>query len=264
MKMASSVTTAKNVHWSRVIHVAEDLLESNVEGMPKLQAVLNRLIDLDKIAGGSAEMFWRGAFPGLGFQAHEGYTIQGQALIDLQREIEEYMHGLKRYLRLSGIDVKQFRPQVADPSNHVAVQIDLIAAALGIPKRILLGSERGELASTQDEKAFMELIDARRRDHCEATILRPLIDRLILVKVLPQPKDGYGVEWPELLTLSDKEIAEIAAARTKALKDYVEAIGAEDIVPPEIFLRNILGLTEEQMDHVERILKTTRRDLGEE
>lgn len=257
-------TLSLNVHWSRVVHIAEDLLEDNVEGMPRLQPVFNRLQDLELIAGGSAEMFWRGAFPGLGFKAEEDRTLQGQDLIDLKDEIEEYMHGLKRYLRLRGVDIKELKPQVADPSNHVAVQIDLIACAQNIPKRVLLGSERGELASSQDERAWLETIQDRRVNYCEPVILRPFVDRLISVGVLTEPKDGYAVSWPDLLVVSEKQVAEVGALRSKALKDYVEAIGAEDILPPEIFLRKMLGLTQVEMNQVETILKTIPKDLDEE
>ena len=253
---------SKRVHWSRIIHVAEDLLEDNIEGMPRLQSVFNRLQDLDLIAGGSAEMFWRGAFPGLGFKAEEGRSLQGQDLTDLQNEIEEYMHGLKRYLRLRGVDIKELKPQVADPSNHIAVQIDLIGCALNIPKRILLGSERGELASSQDEKAWLKTIDERRINYCEPVILRPLIDRLTNKGVLPEPKDGYVVVWADLLVASDKDVAAIGEARSKTLKNYVEAIGAEDIVPPEIFYRKIMGFTEDEINQVKTILEGTIIEEG--
>lgn len=255
---------SKKAHWSRIIHVAEDLLEDNVEGMPRLQPIFNRLQDLDLIAGGSAEMFWRGAFPGLAFMTQEGRSVQGQDLEDLKDELEEYMHNLKRYLRLRGIDIKELKPQVADPSNHVSVQIDLIACALGIPKRILLGSERGELASSQDEKAWLKSIEKRRIDYCEPVILRPLIDRLISIGILPKPKDEYTAVWPDLLVSSDKDVAEIGAARSKALKDYVDAIGAQDILPPSIFLQKLLGLTQEELNQIELIQKTTQKQLSEE
>lgn len=251
--------SSKGVHWSRIIHVAEDLLEDNVEGMPRLQSIFNRLQDLDLIAGGSAEMFWRGAFPGLAFKAEEGRSLEGQDLTDLQDELEEYMHGLKRYLRLRGMDIQELKPQVADPSKHISAQIDLIACAKNIPKRILLGSERGELASSQDEKAWLKSIENRRIDYCEPVILRPLVDRLIGVGVLPNPKDEYTAVWPDLLVSSDKDRAEVGMARSKALKDYVEAIGAQDILPPSIFLQKILGLTQEELDQIELIQKSTHK-----
>ena len=256
--------SSKGVHWSRIIHVAEDLLEDNVEGMPGLQSIFNRLQDLDLIAGGSAEMFWRGAFPGLAFKAEEGRSLQGQDLEELKDELEEYMHGLKRYLRLRGIDIQELKPQVADPSKHISAQIDLIACAKNIPKRILLGSERGELASSQDEKAWLKSIENRRTDYCEPVILRPLVDRLIGVGVLPNPKDEYTAVWPDLLVSSDKDRAEVGVARSKALKDYVEAIGAQDILPPSIFLQKILGLTQEELDQIELIQKSTQKEPDEE
>jgi len=256
--------SSKGVHWSRIIHVAEDLLEDNVEGMPRLQSIFNRLQDLDLIAGGSAEMFWRGAFPGLAFKAEEGRSLLGQDLTDLKDELEEYMHGLKRYLRLRGIDIQELKPQVADPSNHISVQIDLIACALDIPKRILLGSERGELASTQDERAWLKSIEKRRTDYCEPVILRPLVDRLISIGILSKPKEEYTAVWPDLLVSSDKDIAEVGVARSKALKDYVEAIGAQDILPPSIFLQKILGLTQEELDQIELIQTSTQKQTDED
>lgn len=255
MTGTGKTSLSKKTHWSRVIHVAEDCLEDDVKGMPRLEPVLNRLQDVDLVAGGSAEMFWRGAFPGYGFKQDAGTTIQGQDLIDLQDEIEEYMHDLKRYIRLRGISIENLAQQVADPSNHFAILVDLIACAVRIPKRILLGSERGELASSQDERAWLDRIDERRREHCEAVILRPFIDRLISVGALPKPVEGYSVDWPDLMAPGEKEIAEIGEIRSKALKAYVEAIGADVIVPPDIFLRKILGFSQDDINQINLMLE---------
>jgi len=175
------------VHHSRVLHVAEDCDEDDVFGTPRLKIVYNRLQDLELISGGSAEMFWRGAFPGLGFSMDKDFQMDTQTAADLRTEVEEYMHGMKRYLRLQGIDIQQLTPQVADPSNHAAILLDLISGATGIPKRILVGSERGELASSQDENNWNSRVDERRMDHVEPMILRPFIDKLIDVGVLSEP-----------------------------------------------------------------------------
>lgn len=246
---------SSSVHWSRVIHVAEDCLEDNVLGLPSLEPVLNRLIDLERVAGGSSEMFWRGAFPGYGFKQDPGTSMGKQDLDDLKNEIEDYMHKLQRYIRLRGISVENLAQQVSDPSNHVGILIDLIACAKRIPKRILMGSERGELASSQDERAWNDRIDERRREHCEPVILRPFIDRLITVGVLPRPAGGYAVEWPSLTITSAKENAEVAQQTSMALKNYVDAMGADQVVPPEIFLREVLGFSEEVISEIELIVK---------
>jgi len=241
-------TMQQLVHHSRVIHIAEELLEDNVKGLPKLEGILNRLEDLERVVGGSAEMFWRGAFPGMGLKADEGYTMQQQDLDELQAEMEEYLHGLKRYIRLKGISAEEFAQQVADPSNHASTILDLISAATGIPKRILLGSERGELASSMDEKNWLQVVDARRKNYCEPAILRPLIGKLISYSVLKEPKDGYAVEWSDLMAPSDKEVADVGATRAKALKDYVDSDGGDMVLPPEVFLRKGLGLTDDDVE----------------
>src|SRR5262249_32982076 len=46
------------VHASRVIHLAENCLENNVFGSPRLERVYNTLDDLMKVCGGSAETYW--------------------------------------------------------------------------------------------------------------------------------------------------------------------------------------------------------------
>ena len=140
--------------------------------------------------------------------------------------------------------------------------IDLIACATRIPKRILMGSERGELASSMDEQSWLDMITARRQQHLEPTIVRPLIDRLIEVGVLSEPKEGYTVIWPDLMTTSDKEIADVGKARAKALKDYLDS-GADQIVPPEIFLEKVMGFSEEDRERIRLILEGIDKEIND-
>jgi len=250
---AGSFTRA--VHHSRVIHVAEELTGDDVYGTPRLKAILNRLQDLDLIAGGSAEMFWRGAFPGFGLKADADADFGTQELEDLETEIQNYMHNLQRYMRLRGIDIQELSPQVSDPSKHFEMLIKLISGTTGIPQRILLGSERGELASSQDEKAWNSRVSERREEFCEPVILRPFIDRLISVGVLPEPKDGYSVEWPPLLALSEKEEAEVEKARMEVLSKYLSAPGAEMLIPERFFLKKHLGYDDEDISEIETAME---------
>jgi phage-related protein (TIGR01555 family) len=255
-------TPSMVVHWSRVLHVTEDNLESDVYGTPRLQAIYNRLQDLELVSGGSAEMFWRQAFPGLAFLLSDDAQVQDQTLDDMTDEVEEYMHDLKRYLRLIGMDVKQLMPQVADPRSHVDVQLDLISAASRIPRRMLLGSERGELASTQDERNWAQRVEERRTDHCEPNLLRPLIDRLIEVGVLPEPTDGYTVKWPDLLSPSLQEKVDVGATMAKALKDYLDA-GGDQVLPLDFFLAK-LGFETEEIEKINEVLEAIEAERDRE
>ena len=146
-------------------------------------------------------------------------------------------------------------PQISDPSNHVSILLDLIAGTTGIPKRILIGSERGELASTQDETAWNSRVDERRRNYAEPMILRPFIDRLIDLSVLPEPKGGYVIDWPSIFAPSEETQAKIAETKAKALNAYMLAPGADMILPPAMFLKLILGLTDEQVLEAESIIE---------
>ncbi len=159
-------------HYTRVLHVSEGLLESDVFGSSRLKSVLNRLQDLDLIMGGSAEMFWRGAFPGFGVLAKEGVSFMddAQSLSDFETELDSYFNNLQRFFRIEGADIKEMHVQVADPTNHVDVQLTAISAARRIPKRILIGSERGQLASEQDETAWNVSVDERRRNYIEPMV----------------------------------------------------------------------------------------------
>src|SRR5690606_25975697 len=58
----NTLSVTKRVHWSRVVHIADNRTTSEIVGTPRMKDVFNYLYDLSKILGGSAEMFWKGGF----------------------------------------------------------------------------------------------------------------------------------------------------------------------------------------------------------
>jgi hypothetical protein len=246
------------VHHTRVLHVVEDPLESPVYGTPRLEALFNRLEDLQKLMGGSAEMFWRGARPGYAAKAQTDTTFGPDGKKDMQDQFDEYENNLRRWLTLEGVDVQDLAPQVSSPKEHVDIQMMVISIVTGIPKRILTGSERGELASTQDEKIWNGLIKTRMTTFAEPQILRPLIDKLIVCNVLTTEKDDYIVRWPKMSAMGEKEKADISKTRSQAIAEYLKAPGADMLVPPEIWLRDEFGYTESQIKEIMEIVG----DLG--
>jgi len=259
------ITQSKDfkVHHTRVIHIAEGLLDNDVWGTPRLENVYNHLQALEYIVGGSAEMFWRGAFPGYGLEAKDDASFDAQSLDDLEDEIQAFLHDLQRYVRLEGVEMKSLQMQVASPKDHFDVLISVISTGCQIPKRILLGSERGELASSQDERSWLERVDTRRKNFCEPVILRALIDRCIDYGILPEPVNGYVIDWPELMTRSEKEEAEVSRIKAEALSKYVMSPGADQIVPPEVFLRDWLNFSSEQLAYIESLLESFEEEEEE-
>jgi hypothetical protein len=156
------------------------------------------------------------------------------------------MGGLQRWMPTVGAEVHSLAPQVVDPRPQIEVQLQGIAIALAIPLRKLMGSERGELASSQDEGDWDGKVKARKQGHCTPRIVAPFVDRLIALGVLPQPgEEGYVVWWPEQSRQTESEKADIAVKRTTALSAYV-AGGVEALIPPLDYLTRELGYDEEE------------------
>lgn len=230
------------VHWSRVLHVAEDLLEDDVFGRPRLKRIYDRLDDLTKIVGGGAEATWKLMYKGMQADIREGYSSESQTLEDLDKEIDEYLHGLRRVIRTAGVDIKPFDSEVVDPTGLFSIIISLIAASADIPQRILIGSERGELASSQDLASWAGRIKARQIQFAEPVILRPFIDRMVSAGALPPPDGGaYTIEWPSLFMMSDMERADLAVKAAQAA-GAMSPMSPDIIIPPEEFRTHYLGL----------------------
>ena len=235
------------VHWTRVIHVADNCMTSEVYGTPRMQVVFNRLMDLRKVYGGSAEMFWKGGFPGIAIEVNPNLPDAELDTDTIKEEMDLYMNGLQRWIALQGVTAKSLSPQVSDPTAHIDAQLENIAITLGVPKRVFFGSERGELASTQDQLSWNKRVAKRQETYLTPQVLRPLVDRLIAVGVLPAVE--YHVEWPDLNTVTDLEKADVATKMVAALAAYI-AGGCDAIVPPPEFLSIFLGMGTDEIKQI--------------
>lgn len=222
------------VHHSRVIHVAEFLLENEIFGRPRLQRVYNLLDDVLKVVGGSAEATWKLMRKGFVLDVDADAKISADMKTALEEQFDEYDHGLRRFLQTKGMTVSDLGSEVVDPSGPFDAILSLISAATRIPKRILLGSERGELASTQDGANWAGHITSRRQNFAEPVILRPLIDRFIRWGALPRPSSGvYSVMWQPLFELSETEKAAVAQRWAAALSLVAKALGVAPVTVEE-------------------------------
>lgn len=251
-------STTKSVHWTRVVHVADNLGSNEVFGVPRMRPVYNPLVDIRKVRGGSAEMYWKGALMGLSIESQSNKNVELDSS-DIKDAIEQFQNGLQRYLALNNVNVKSLAPQVEDPTAQIDVQIDAICIQKGWPKRIFVGSERGELASSQDVRIWNGRILHRQNSHVTPHIIVPVIDRFIRLGLLPEPV-GYSVEWPDLSALTIDEKAAVAVKQTDALAKYVQGDVAA-IVPPLDYLTRVIGWTTEDATVVlEAAVKQQKED----
>jgi hypothetical protein len=204
---ATTPTFAKPVHWSRIIHIAEGCLDNEVYGIPRLEAVWNLLQDLLKTTGGGAEAFWLRANGGINLNLQKGAELSTTAQASLKDEIDEYLNGMSRVIKTREMDVNRLGSDVANFSNPADAILTQIAGTLGIPKRMLMGSEMGQLASGQDADNWIDQVQDRRTSYAGPYIVCRLADRLIEYGYLPKPK-SYEVKWPNVESMTETEKAE--------------------------------------------------------
>jgi uncharacterized protein len=256
---AAATQTRTQVHWTRVLHVADNREVSETFGVPRLQDVYNYLVDTRKVLSGSGEMFWQGGFPGLSIETNP--DVQGTLDTDsIKEQVQNYMHSMQRYLTLDGTSAKSLQPQVADPKGHLDAQITAIAITKGYPKRILMGSEEAKLASSQDVKSWNKRVSVRRENYVTPMVLRPFIDRLMALRVLPTIEE-YFIVWPDLESPSDIEKAEVADKKTQAMAKYVAGT-VDELMPPEVYFDMVLGMSPEEIDAVIAAAKTYISEFG--
>jgi len=65
---------------------------------------------------------------------------------------------------------------------------------------------------------------------------------------LPEPEGGeYRVEWPEIMVLTEEDRAKIGEKKANALAKYASAPGADMVMPPDVFLKEIMELDDDQI-----------------
>lgn len=225
------------VHHSRVIHISEGMLQDEIYGKPRLESVWNYLDDLDKVIGGSSEAVWRTADRGIHFNVDKELTLQDEDETALEETIDDFVHKLERFIVTRGVESNVLGSEVAQIKTQFDALIALIAGTLGYPARILIGSERGQLASSSDEKNFSARVKERQTSYAEPIMLSAFINQL----------EGYGIEipgykvrWPDVTTLSDKDKADIAARYGQAINHVSKQEEGRVVMSPDDFRRRFI------------------------
>ena len=244
---AAQTSKGVRVHWSRVIHFADGFLDDPLKGITRLQQVWDKLDELVKIVGGGSEAFWKLVFQGVQFDIDKDMDLDEEQKQEMSDQIDEYEHNLRRYFRTRGVKVNPMGQDVADFSAQATTVLGIIAGTTGIPQRILLGSERGELASSQDKANWDERVADRQTEVCSPYLVQPTVDRLIAYGYLSDPgANGYWVRWPVIERTTQKEKAEVA----KLLSEVNTKIGGTVVTPADV-RDKVLGwdpLTNEDLD----------------
>lgn len=221
-----TVTRIKDlvVHWTRVVHIVEYPLEDSVFGTPILEKVFNLLDDLLKVAGGTAEVYWLTGNRGLHADIDSEMDIDPADAAALSDEIEEYQHQLRRVIRTRGVDLKVLQSTVPNPKETFEMIMSIISGTTGIPRRILVGSEAGQLASEQDRANWAERIEERRILFVNPEILNPAVGCLQNVGIMPEGSPEW--KWPSAFIQNPLEEGQTAAQIARAVGNLSRQTGA--------------------------------------
>lgn len=241
----------QDVHPSRVQILAEGSATDDLfDGVPLLLAGFNHLVDLEKIAGGSAESFLKNSARTVVVKFDGNASVQqlaqkaGQALPSaadsataLNDKVKDLNRNIDSALLLKGGEASTLQTTQHDPEPSFTVAANLFSASVQIPFTILFGQQTGRLASDQDQADWAARCHSRRENE-----LTPMIEQFVRrMQACGALEAGeFEVEWEDLNAPSDadkldnaKKMAEIAktaaeAGITQPVFDANEIRGAAD------------------------------------
>jgi hypothetical protein len=225
----SPVRGSFRVHASRVLHVAKGCLEDEVFGQPDMAPVWDYLTDLRKVVGSSAESYWITANRGLQADIDKDMSLSPDDQAALQAEVEEFYNGFRRFIRTKGVKMNALENDLANPQAPFDVLITLIAGARGIPKRILLGSETGQLASGQDKGNWAERVEENRALHVEPRIIKPFVQKAMALGLIRPPSETAKLRilWPDAYRMNPLERGQTSAQTGRVLSYITKLLESE-------------------------------------
>lgn len=255
----AQVTKPIQVHWSRIIHLAEGSLDDGIVGMSALSPILNRIKDLDKSIGGAAEAYFRNARGKLAFKVGKDFSgfknDADKAAFDTAAAA--FTNNWQDQINLVGMDITNIETPHADPKNTVLVALQAIAAQTGMSIRQLTGEGAGQFAGNEDKATWDQLVADRQNHDCECWMVN-LFEILTKANML-EYKDTYVIEWPEIQALNEKDRSEVNSKNASAFKSVADALSTDaldGVVDVEEVYKEVLDL---EID-----VDTDDEDLSEE
>lgn len=249
LNFVNQIAAGRNIHASRCVHFKET--NGLSYGTSRIQKCYNQLLDITKLSGASAEVYWLGAFSGLAIETDPLASLDDDAYVKMKEETTKYFDGLGRSLIFEGATSKLLYPAIVSPKDHFDLQITMISIATGIPRRFLTGAEAAKLASQQDTLNWDVRVTSRREMFAGPKVVSPVVQRCIDAGVLPKPSGNtFVVSWPRIQSLALNERADAARNMTAAWNAY-GASGMSKVMPFRVYLLYACGFGENEAIDIE-------------
>ncbi|MDX7999363.1 DUF1073 domain-containing protein [Xenorhabdus sp. Reich] len=234
------------IHHSRVIILCEGAESGDIfSGTPLLRAGYNKLLDVEKVSGGSSEGFLKNASRQIGVEFDKETSISelSQLAIEagyknLGEALEDKIHKLNRgtdsaaVMQAGKLNVLSVAP--GDPTPTWEVTSREFCASVQIPFTVLFGTQTGKLAGDKDDATWKVRLNGRRWGFLTQYVTR-LIQRLWEVGIIEPPSSGeVTIAWSDMLAASEQEKIDNMIKMAEAALKTQQAFGTPIFTPNEI------------------------------
>lgn len=199
-----------NVHPDRVVIVGDPS-----RSRPLLKAGFNALTTLEKVLGGAGESFLKNASRQLNVNYDSEVDLEdiaranGGSVAELHENLSGHVRdinsGVDLLMMTQGATVNPMTVAVSDPMPSYNVALQVFAASVKIPVKVLVGNITGERASTEDIKQLNDRCQSRRVSEVTAHIEK-FVAKLKAIGMLSAGQ--YSVMWNDLRESTEAERAE--------------------------------------------------------
>lgn len=191
------------VHPDRVVIWSED---GTLNGRSPLEACYNDLMDAEKVRGGGAEGFWKNAKSAPILEVDKEAKllemaklmgVKPEELMDkMNDQVEGWQQGFDKLLMIQGMTAKSLAVTLpAAPEQFFNITVQGIAANFSMPLKILVGSQSGERASTEDAGEWART-NMSRRINTAIPNMMTLVRRLERFGIIPER--DWHLDWQDL------------------------------------------------------------------
>lgn len=199
-----------NVHPDRIIIVGDP-----ARSRPLLKSGFNSLVTLEKVLGGAGESFLKNASRQLNVNYDSDVDLEdiaranGGSVADLHENLSGHVQdinsGVDLLMMTQGATVNPMTVAVSDPAPSFTVALQVFAASVKIPVKVLVGNITGERASTEDIKQLNARCQSRRISEITSSIDK-LVSKLKEIGMLSAGQ--YSIMWNDLRESTSGERAE--------------------------------------------------------
>lgn len=224
-----------SVHPSRVVVWSAD---GTMDGDSALKAGYNDLLNIEKILGAGGEGFWKNAkqAPILEMDKEadilkvaKAMGIDPDKIVDVMNDqVGDWQRGFDELLMIQGMTARLPKVELPDPEHFFMNSLQAFAASFDIPLKVLVGTQTGERAATEDASQWNQTCNFRRKNTVIPNVLL-IVRKLEACGILKVNPEWY-VDWTDLTESTILDKIDRAGKMARVNKDFGHVV----FLPEEI------------------------------